>query len=802
MLKTVPLALTCFLTFVSGIFLSAPCVQAAAETGAITLITPEKTATIVIAPDASVSEKYAAQELAAYLGKMTGTAPAIQAIVEAPAVPMLIVVGEHPLNADLQADKLDIEESIIDVSPGRVRIAGGKRPEQNLGKDKDGNDIIYRQDRGTLYGVYEFLDELGVRWYRPDPWGEHVPQTATVQISAGRRTARPVYKYRYGIGSYRWWRDQTPEQAEMAQRWATRNRLNTNMKGKPGYGGTRSVDFSHSYMYLVPSSRYFKEHPEYFALIDGKRSDDKYAQLCLGNPALQDLVAEKIIAQAKAQPQREIFSLEPNDGSLWCQCELCVAMDDPNLKAAAGGKPSMANRVSAFNNLIAKRLSAAVPGAKVGWLAYNRHTEVPTKVTAFEPNTSVQATAYAGAYSDYSRDLRDPKSLQNSRFIKILEGYGKLTSIMSHEYWSGYAWLGPLPVVHTMTDRLRQYNRDFNVNGVYSESHPSWGPQGLSLYMYPRLLWDPYIDVQQELDLYYKNYYGPAAAPMKAYHEIIEQKSQGGPYFGSGGSSLPNLFANSELITAMGQSMEQARALVKGQELYEKRLEGVWAGYEYARRINQFFVLKKQGKIVEASQMLASLDDLALSYKEGDVFDNGPVIYPTLSKAVRNLGKDLEAQAAVLKQMKNPRIVQNHNKQWRFQTDAANAGTAANWFAPTFDASQWPLLTADRWWQEQGYPNYHGAAWYRRSFTTPKHNAGQRVLIYFGAVDGDATVYINGKEVGQHNLKAEGAGWDQPFYFDITDAVTQTGPNLIAVRVKKDNFMAGIYKGVQILVAD
>ena len=40
--------------------------------------------------------------------------------------------------------------------------------------------------------------------------------------------------------------------------------------------------------------------------------------------------------------------------------------------------------------------------------------------------------------------------------------------------------------------------------------------------------------------------------------------------------------------------------------------------------------------------------------------------------------------------------------------------------------------------------------WYRRSFTVPKGWSGQRVLLQFGAVDWEAMVFVNGKELGSH----------------------------------------------------
>jgi hypothetical protein len=55
--------------------------------------------------------------------------------------------------------------------------------------------------------------------------------------------------------------------------------------------------------------------------------------------------------------------------------------------------------------------------------------------------------------------------------------------------------------------------------------------------------------------------------------------------------------------------------------------------------------------------------------------------------------------------------------------------------------------------------------WYRRSFTVPKSWDGKRVLLHFGAVDWEATVWVNGKEQGQHR-----GGYDA-FTFDITDVL-------------------------------
>jgi beta-galactosidase/beta-glucuronidase len=55
--------------------------------------------------------------------------------------------------------------------------------------------------------------------------------------------------------------------------------------------------------------------------------------------------------------------------------------------------------------------------------------------------------------------------------------------------------------------------------------------------------------------------------------------------------------------------------------------------------------------------------------------------------------------------------------------------------------------------------------WYRRTFTIPKNWKGQRILLHFEAVDWEAVVWVNGKEVGTHR------GGYLPFCFEITNSL-------------------------------
>jgi hypothetical protein len=67
--------------------------------------------------------------------------------------------------------------------------------------------------------------------------------------------------------------------------------------------------------------------------------------------------------------------------------------------------------------------------------------------------------------------------------------------------------------------------------------------------------------------------------------------------------------------------------------------------------------------------------------------------------------------------------------------------------------------------------------WYRRTFSVPKSWSGRRVLLNFGAVDWEAVVWVNGRELGTHR-----GGYDA-FSFDVTDALKPDGDQELVVRV-------------------
>lgn len=67
--------------------------------------------------------------------------------------------------------------------------------------------------------------------------------------------------------------------------------------------------------------------------------------------------------------------------------------------------------------------------------------------------------------------------------------------------------------------------------------------------------------------------------------------------------------------------------------------------------------------------------------------------------------------------------------------------------------------------------------WYERNFTVPADFKKHNVLLHFGAVDWDCTVFVNGQEIGNHK------GGYTAFSFDITSALKKSGSQTVTVRV-------------------
>jgi Glycosyl hydrolases family 2, sugar binding domain/Glycosyl hydrolases family 2, TIM barrel domain/Glycosyl hydrolases family 2 len=116
---------------------------------------------------------------------------------------------------------------------------------------------------------------------------------------------------------------------------------------------------------------------------------------------------------------------------------------------------------------------------------------------------------------------------------------------------------------------------------------------------------------------------------------------------------------------------------------------------------------------------------------------------------------------------------QNLNGLWDYAITAKDAAQPTQWDGQIL--VPFPIESALSGVMKRVYET--NLLWYRRTFTIPRGWKGKNVLLNFGAVDWETTVFVNGKQVGTHR-----GGYDG-FTFDITDALKPKAEQEIIVSV-------------------
>jgi beta-galactosidase/beta-glucuronidase len=122
---------------------------------------------------------------------------------------------------------------------------------------------------------------------------------------------------------------------------------------------------------------------------------------------------------------------------------------------------------------------------------------------------------------------------------------------------------------------------------------------------------------------------------------------------------------------------------------------------------------------------------------------------------------------------------QSLNGAWEFEFDDADKGLAEGWESSTrkFSRTITVPFAPETKLSGIGDTAFHPYVWYRKSVTLPASFQGKNTLLHFGAVDYVATVWVNGRYVGEH------LGGGTPFHFDITHLL-KSGANQIVLRAE------------------
>ena len=122
----------------------------------------------------------------------------------------------------------------------------------------------------------------------------------------------------------------------------------------------------------------------------------------------------------------------------------------------------------------------------------------------------------------------------------------------------------------------------------------------------------------------------------------------------------------------------------------------------------------------------------------------------------------------------------NLNGTWEFEFDfGCSAVERRLWEKERFDREILVPFCPESRLSGIGYTDFINGVAYRKNFELSQEELSGRVLLHFGAVDYEASVYVNGTLVGSHK------GGYTSFCFDITKHVAP-GPNTLFVAVKDD----------------
>ena len=404
--------------------------------------------------------------------------------------------------------------------------------------------------KSTLYSVYSFLEKYsGVRFLAPD--AETIPHSKDLTI-------RKHLSYRY-----------TPQitTRTVHSRLCYDNpgfaeKQKVTKESFPGYVPGAGV---HTFHRFVPEEKYYKTHPEYFALRNGKRVP---TQLCLTNPDVFGIVKKEVAKLLAEYPESKIISVSQNDNTQYCTCDKCRAIDEKE------GSP--AGTMIWFVNKIAKEF----PGKQISTLAYQYTRKAPLHI---KPEKNVLITLCS-----IECDRSAPIGEKCTDFAKDLIEWGRITdNIRIWDYTTQFTnFLAPFPNIYTLKPNIQLF-RDNNAKWVF-EQHSNNPSELFELrtYLTAKLLWEPDVNADSIIDDFLNNYYEEAGVYIRRYitrvHEEIEKDKDFFLFLYGDPSQAFNSFLRPELLKLYDSWYDEAEKSVSSKPAILKRVRTARISVDYA----------------------------------------------------------------------------------------------------------------------------------------------------------------------------------------------------------------------------
>ena len=476
-------------------------------------------AAVVATPESPAPmEKAAAEDVALFLGKMTGRSDF--SVIDEDSVPMdgvAVYVGNTKAarEAGVTAEGLDPQDYRVHTAKNRVFIVGG-RP------------------TGTSYGVSDLL-ATHFDCYHVDYDTVVAPSNTALVLPALDYVKRPTVQRRE---VYTWIRKRwlTPEGARTQADLRRRNFLAWDKADRvtPGGRPSKRLGTVHNFHRYLPPEKYAAAHPEYYGLDKkGKRrfgNRPGWTQLCLTNPDVRRLVKDALVEAIEADrrefpvapPTRYAFGQGDYCHDHICWCSNCVAFVEKH-----GGDSAL---LFDFVNYLCAAVKERWPDIRLSTNAYECTEEPPADVE-IDPNAIVQYADYYGKRCDLQPLTNAVNRAQHDLYVKWarkgvdLEVWSYIIPNYSQPQMSP-GWGVPATSVDAIIADTALF-RDTGLKGIFVEAeYCAYLPrsfQFLNYFLYSQLLYDRGRDPERLISLYMDAVYGPAAKEMKEYLALLRE---------------------------------------------------------------------------------------------------------------------------------------------------------------------------------------------------------------------------------------------------------------------------------------
>ena len=484
----------------------------------------------VVVP-ANRNTAFAGKELAAYLERIIGGGKV--PVVRKPSgkVPAFILGEPAAKLAGVDLTKIDRDGFFIKTVGNNILIAGTDNPRGKMEVSAG------EGERGTLYGVYEFLERFGgVRFYFPGEIGTIVPRKPDWVLPGIDICDRPDSQYRQtycvglkslGNGKLNFYDDRIAPHVQRLSKFQLRE-------------STLHMPNCHGLAYLGLVQRFAKSHPEFFALKDnGKRHDgsvvtrgsDEDGQLCFSSEGLKEVIfqdAKAFLTGVSAKERgilmpngkyywnrsrhsRPFFNIMPNDSNYSCKCPLCT-----KAKVYTSGPQVSSNHIWKFKTDIARRLQKeGVPGYCT-MMAYSNYREIPAVDI---PSNVIVQLAITGPWNELNPS--------QPGFIDLLKRWNEKLKAKT------YLWTYTTKCGNQIADipgfTPRAVGSFFKKTTPYSfgaflESETDfWLFNFMNYYVFGKVMWDADTDVDALMAEHLRLMYGKAAPRMKEFYDTLER---------------------------------------------------------------------------------------------------------------------------------------------------------------------------------------------------------------------------------------------------------------------------------------